>query len=433
MPFMSILIENGTIVTQNKNRDVFSGSLYIEDNKIKKIFKEELSIDADLIIDASGQIVMPGLINTHTHLPMTLLRGYGDDMLLSEWLKTCIWPVEARLSSESVKTGSELGLLEMMQSGTTMFFDMYFFEDVIAKTVESLGLRAVLGFAFIDTGTPEYSADQLFDKAEEFVKTYKDNDRIKPALAPHGTYTCGPDTLRNVRTLADKYNVLIQTHCAETRDEIYDVKKQFGKRPVAQLMEYGLLDSDVILAHCGWITKNEINDMKQTGVKVSHCPVSNMKIATGGYAPVPELIESNVCVSLGTDGAASNNTLDMFETMKFTALLHKQHRWDPKIVPAQTVFDFATIHGAKALGMSDRLGSLEEGKLADVVLLDLNTPRLTPCHDPISHIVYAAHGSDVRTTIVNGTPLFLDNEVQTIDERNVLTRAQIQAKHLTNG
>jgi len=429
---MSILIKNATIITQNNHRDVFKGSLFIEDECITEISKEPMSVEADIEIDASGQVAIPGLINTHTHLPMTLLRGYGDDMVLSEWLQTRIWPVEAKLSSSSVKVGAQLGLLEMMKSGTTTFFDMYFFEDIIAQTVKDLGLRAVLGFAFIDHGTPQYPAEELFPQAERFIKEWNRDDRITPGLAPHGTYTCGPETLQKVRKLADQYHIPIQIHCAETRDEIYDVKEKYGKRPIEQLTEYGLLAEDVVLAHCGWITKNEIREMQRSNVNVSHCPVSNMKIATGGFAPVPEMIDASVCVSLGTDGAASNNTLDMFETMKFTALLHKQHRWDPKVVPAQTVLDFATIHGAKALGLQDTLGSLEEGKLADVVLVDFNRPRLTPCHDPISHLVYAANGSDVRTTIVHGKPVVLNNEIQSIDEQQVLTEAREQAKVLTN-
>ncbi len=432
MTFMSILIKNGTIITQNANRDRFQGSVYIEDNLITDISKGNLSNEADMTIDAYGQIVIPGLINTHTHLPMTLLRGYGDDMVLSEWLKTRIWPVEAKLSKESIKAGAELGLLEMIQSGTTTFFDMYFYEDEIAESVEKIGVRGVLGFAFIDSGTPQYPFDQLFNKAELFLKKYHNHSLIIPALAPHGTYTCSPETLQNVRSLADNYKCPIQIHCSETRDEVYDVKNRYGKRPIAQLKECGLLAPDVVLAHCGWITKNEVKDMGRECVNVSHCPVSNMKIATGGYAPIQECIDDGVCVSLGTDGAASNNTLDMFETMKFTALLHKQHRWDPKIVPAQTVLDFATINGAKAIGLDDSIGSLEIGKKADVVLLDFKTPRLTPCHDPISHIVYACHGSDVSTTIINGKPVYLDKKVQTVNEQQVLTKSREQAKTLTN-
>lgn len=432
MTVMSILIKNGTIITQNKERDIIKGSLYIEEDKIADISQKNIPVEADIVIDAQGQLVIPGLVNTHTHLPMTLLRGYGDDMILSEWLNTRIWPVEAKLSAKSVIPGAELGLLEMIRSGTTTFFDMYFFEELIAEAVDTLGLRALLGFAFIDTGTPQYSADVLIKKAEQFIQSYNTHNRIMPALAPHGTYTCSPETLTQVRKLADQYNVLIQIHCAETRDEIYDVKKRYGKRPIAQLNKVGLLSSDVVLAHCGWITKTEINEMQKTKVKVSHCPVSNMKIATGGFAPIPEFIDAGVCVSLGTDGAASNNTLDMFETMKFTALIHKQHRWDPKIVPAQTVFDFATIKGAEAVGLKKEIGSLEVGKRADVVLVDCNTPRLTPCHDPISHLVYAAYGSDVTTTIVDGNLLYYENKVLTVDEQHVLDEAQKQAKILTN-
>lgn len=429
---MSIVIKNCTIITQNSNRDIFHGSLYIDDGAINEISKKPLFVEADQVIDASGQMVIPGLINTHTHLPMTLLRGYGDDMMLSEWLQTRIWPVEATLSESSVRAGAELGLIEMMRSGTTTFFDMYFFEEVIAKAVDKLGLRAVLGFAFIDTGTPEYPADQLVHKAEEFIKKWRNNQRVTPALAPHGTYTCNPELLQKVRQLASHYEVPVQIHCAETRDEVYDVEQRYGVRPVTQLMNNGLLSSNVVLAHCGWITKNEIELMKKAEVNVSHCPVSNMKIATGGFAPVPELLDAGVVVSLGTDGAASNNTLDMFETMKFTALLHKQHRWDPKVLPAQTVFDLATIAGAKALGLQDQIGSLEEGKHADIAIVDFRIPRLTPCHDPISHLVYASQGSDVSTTIVQGTPVVLEKKVCTTDEDLVLSKAVNQAKLLTS-
>jgi 5-methylthioadenosine/S-adenosylhomocysteine deaminase len=221
-------------------------------------------------------------------------------------------------------------------------------------------------------------------------------------------------------------------HCSETRDEVYDIEKRYGLRPVEQLKKIGLLQKGTILAHCGWITKNEILEMKNAGVAVSHCPVSNMKIATGGYAPVPELLNAHVPVGLGTDGAASNNTLDMFETMKFCALVHKNHRWDPTVLPAQTVVDLATIGGVTCLGAQKTLGSVEEGKIADLIMIDLKKPHLTPLHDPVSHLVYAARGTDVCTTIVNGKPLMLDNEFLTIDMQETLARAEQDAWELTS-
>jgi 5-methylthioadenosine/S-adenosylhomocysteine deaminase len=231
--------------------------------------------------------------------------------------------------------------------------------------------------------------------------------------------------------LADKHDVYLHIHCSETRDEVYDVQNKYGIRPLGQLNKLGLLHESMILAHCGWMTKTEVMDIARAGSKVAHCPVSNMKIATGGYAPIPEFLEADVCVSLGTDGAASNNSLDMFDTMKFCALMHKQHRWDPKILPAQTVLDLATVKGAECLGIQDRVGSLEEGKQADLIMVDFHKPHLTPCHDVVSHLVYAATGQDVCTTLVNGQPLLLDYMFQTLKPDDVMSQAQQCAKDLT--
>ena len=429
---MSILIKKANILTQNKRRERLHGDIYIEDHKITEISKKPIYTEADFKIDGRKKLVLPGLINTHTHVPMTLLRGYGDDMSLNKWLEERIWPVEAKLDSKSAKIGTELGLLEMIASGTTTFLDMYFFEDTVGKTSENAGVRSFLGFAMIDFGTPEYPYDKLITKCEQFVKNWKNHEIITPAIAPHATYTCGPELLQKALEIADKNDVLLHTHCSETRDEVYDVQKKYGLRPVGQLKKYDLLSDKMILAHCGWVTKNEILELKKTKTKVSHCPVSNMKIATGGYAPIPEMIESGVTVSLGTDGAASNNTLDMFETMKFCALIHKQHRWDPKVLPAQTVLDFATLGGAGALRMEKEIGSIEVGKKADVIMLDLEKPHLTPKHNLVSHAVYAAKGSDVCTTIVNGKPLMLDTEFLTLDFRKTLEDAEKCAKNLTS-
>lgn len=429
---MSILIKNSTILTQNKKRQQLHGDIYIEDHEITQISKKPLSVEADYKIDGRKKLVLPGLINTHTHIPMTLLRGCGDDMILKNWLEERIWPVEAKLDDTSIEIGTKLGLLEMIASGTTSYLDMYFFEDAIGMATEKAGLRGFIGFALIDFGTPEYSADELMSQCEQFVKRWKANNLIQPVIAPHGIYTCGPETLQKSLEIADKHDVLLHIHCSETRGEVYDVQKKYGERPVGQLKKYGLLCGKMILAHCGWITKNEILDIKKGGASVSHCPVSNMKIATGGYAPIPELLDSGVPISLGTDGAASNNVLDMFDTMKFCALIHKQHRWDPSILPAQTVFDLATIGGAKSLGVEKEIGTIEEGGKADIIILDLNKPHLTPHHNSISHLVYAANGSDVCTTIVNGKLLMLDRKFFTIDCEKTLEEAEKCAKELTS-
>jgi len=429
---MSILIKNSTILTQNDSRQQLQGDLYIEDHLIVELSKKPLSIEADYKIDGTKKLVLPGLINTHTHIPMTLFRGYGDDMLLKDWLSQRIWPVEAKLDKRFIKSGTELGLLEMIASGTTSYLDMYFFEDTIAKVTEKVGIRGFLGFAVIDFDTPEYKASELIPQSEQFVKRWKGNTLISPVIAPHSAYSCNPETLQKSFEVAMKHNVPLHTHCSETRDEVYDIEKRYGVRPVEQLKKTGLLQKGTILAHCGWITKNEILEMKNAGVVVSHCPVSNMKIASGGYAPIPELLDAQVPVGLGTDGAASNNTLDMFETMKFCALVHKNHRWDPALLPAQTVVDLATIGGAVCLGVQQTLGSLQVGKIADLIMIDLKKPHLTPLHDPISHLVYAARGTDVCTTIVNGRILMLDNEFLTINMQETLERAEKDAQELTS-
>jgi len=429
---MSILIKNSTILTQNERRQQLHGNIYVEDQEVVQISKKPISIEADYKIDGRKKLVLPGLINTHTHIPMTLLRGYGDDMVLQKWLEERIWPVESKLNSESVEIGTKLGLLEMIASGTTSFLDMYFFEDTIGKVTEKIGVRGFLGFALIDSGTPEYSAEDLMPQCEQFVRRWKKKDLLQPVVAPHAIYTCGPETLKKSLEIADKHDIHLHIHCSETREEVYEVQDRYGLRPIGQLKKYSLLCEKMVLAHCGWITKNEILDIKKGGSKVSHNPVSNMKIATGGYAPIPELIEANVPVGLGTDGAASNNTLDMFDTMKFCALVHKQHRWDPIILPAQTVVDFATIGGAKCLGVENKIGSIEEGKKADLIMLDLKKPHLTPQHDLVSHLVYSARGSDVSTTIVNGKPLMLEGEFLTLNYDELLENAEKCAKELTS-
>jgi 5-methylthioadenosine/S-adenosylhomocysteine deaminase len=429
---MSILIKNTIILTQNDKREQVSGNIFIDDNRIIEISKNPISIEADFKIDGKNKFVLPGLINTHTHIPMTLLRGYGDDMILNNWLEERIWPVEKKLDHKSIEIGTKLGLLEMISSGTTSFLDMYFFEDTIGKVTEKIGLRGFLGFALIDLGTPEYSKEDLILQCEKFVKKWNNNDVLQPVIAPHATYTCGPETLQKSLEIAKKFNINLHIHCSETREEVYNVQQQYGLRPIDQLKKYGLLNEKMILAHCGWITKNEIIDIKKGGSKISHNPISNMKIATGGYTPIPELLDANVTIGLGTDSAASNNTLDMFETMKFCALVHKQHRWDPTILPAQTVIDFATIGGAKCLGIEKEIGSIIEGNIADIIMIDLKKPHLTPKHDFISHLVYAARGSDVSTTIVNGTPLMIDGEYLTVDFDQLLFDAEKCAKELIN-
>lgn len=426
---MMILIKNASIIPQNEKRQTVKNDIYIEDDKISQI-APSIKVEAEYVIDGEKKLVLPGLINTHTHLPMTLMRGYGDELSLEKWLNECIWPIEARLDKKFVGAGAKLSLLEMISTGTTCFVDMYFFEDLLATVAKKVGMRGYMGFAIIDFDTPEMPKERLLSECEKFCRKWINDDLITPVVAPHSTYSCSPEKFQKASEMAQNYGVLLHTHCSETRKEVYDVKKRYGMRPVEHLKKLGILNENTLLAHCGWITKGEIKEIATTGAKVSYNPVSNMKLATGGYAPIPELLQAGVPVGLGTDGAASNNSLDMFESMKFAALLQKQHRWDPSIISAQTVLDMATIGGANCLGIN--AGSIKEGKKADLIMIDLNKPNMIPRHNLISNLVYSVKGCDVSTTIVNGKLLMLEREFLTLDYEKVLEDAEEAARELVS-
>ena len=382
MALPSTLIKNcDWVVTQNENRDVLrNASILIEDGIIRQV--GQVGVSADNEIDGSGKIAMPGLINAHTHLSMTLFRGYADDMQLQDWLQKKIWPLELKLTGEDCYFGALLGAVEMIRSGTTSFVDMYFHMEDVAKAVAESGLRGYLAYGMID----------LFDPAKsrlerENVQKFHDhvmrlhNPRITFVLGPHAPYTCSAEMLQWAKEFAEQNNVLLHIHIAETRREQADSQREHGMRVVEYMDKIGALSKNMLAAHCVWLTKGEVRLLANAGVKVVHCPVSNMKLASGGVAPLPEMFEAGIPVGLGTDGAASNNSLDMFETMKLSALLHKAHRWDPTVLNAQKTLDLATIEGARALGVNDQIGSLEAGKKADLILLDGNTPNLRPIHN----------------------------------------------------
>ena len=413
---MSILIKAATIVTQDSERNIIEGDVYIEDGRIVEIGK--INVEADYVV--KKKIVMPGLINTHTHLPMTLMRGYGDDLTLEEWLTTRIWPIEKKLDKKMIKAGTRLAFLEMISTGTTCCADMYFFENAIAEVANEMKIRCFAGFSIIDFDTPEMKKEMLLAECEKFIKKWKGNEIVKPVVAPHSTYSCSPETLQKAAELARKYDVLLHTHCSETRKEVYDVLKKYGSRPLEQFKKNGVLTEKTILAHCGWITKEEVKEIARAKACVSHNPVSNMKLATGGFTPLPELFDANAIVTLGTDGAASNNKLDMFETMKFAALIHKHHRWDASVVTAQQTLDMATINASKFFGID---GSIEEGKKADIICLEI-TPNLVPRHNIISHIVYAASGFNVSDVIINGKMIMNDRKFIYIDKNKIMEEAE---------
>ncbi|MGB0652977.1 MAG: amidohydrolase [Thermoplasmatota archaeon] len=426
----SLAIRNATIVTQDEARRVVQGDLYVEDERIVQVGGR--APEADRTIDGTGQVVLPGLINLHTHLAMGLFRGYGDDMLLEPWLNDRIWPAEAKLTEETMRAGVRLGLLESIRNGVTSFLDMYMMEEqVLAPEAREAGVRAWAGVGMVDIGqTEEGEAHERIPEIEAFVRSTRDDPLVTACPAPHGTYTCNPETYTESARIANEYGVPLHTHCSETRTEVYDVQGRTGQRPVARVADAGALGDRSVLAHCGWITKAEVGDMAAAGSAVAHCPVSNLKLATGGVCPVPELQDAGVNVGLGTDGAASNNGTDLFETMKFAALVQKQHRWDATVLPAQRVLDMATRDAAAALHRPD-LGRIEEGATADLCMVDFRRAQLVPRHDVVSHLVYATSGRDVSATVVHGRVLMAEGRVETLDEAAVLPAAQVAAEALT--
>jgi len=420
---MSILIKNVSILTQNSRREILRDvDILTEGNRIEKIGKN-IGERAEFKIDGRGKLAVPGLINTHTHIAMTLFRGYADDAVFWEAWPKRVWPREAKLKADDVYWGSLLGCLEMIKSGTTCFADMYFFMDETARAVKELGIRANLSYGMIDSGDAKKREKEL-GVGERFVRDHNNtaDGKIQCSFGPHAPYTCSKELLQKSAELAEKYDVLVQIHMSETRKEVFDSIKQHGKRPVEYLDSIGFLSERIIAAHCVWLTKRETKILGERGVKVSYNPVSNMKLASGGIAPIPEMMESNVCITFGTDGAVSNNSLNLIETMKVGALLQKAHRWDAEILNAQQALDFATINGARALRTD--AGSIEIGRLADVILLDLKSPNLIPSHNPVSNFVYSANPSNISEVIINGKLVMKEGKILTVDEGKVLEKAE---------
>ena len=435
---ISLVITNAIVVTMDAGDRVLTGGAVGIDGRdivavgsVAEIAKKFAAAES---IDAHGQVVMPGLVNTHTHAPMVLYRGLADDLALMEWLQKYIFPAEAKtVTPEFVRVGTRLAALEMIQSGTTTYADMYYFEEEIAKATREAGLRAVLGqtiiqFPVADAKTPQ---DGLA-RGTAFLKQFAADDLITPALAPHAMYTLDTAMLKAIRAAAERAGAPLIIHLAETRDEIAISNKQHRASPVQYLESIGFWGSAahaktrVLAAHAVHVTPSDIRTLAQRGVGVSHNPESNMKLASG-TAPVPAMRTARIPVGLGTDGAASNNDLDMFEAMRQAALLHKLQSGDPRAIPAPTALAMATREGARALGLERSIGSLEPGKRADIIVVNMSSARQTPLYDPISHLVYATHGDDVRTTIVNGKVLMRDRKMLTLDEPAVLGEAARQA------
>lgn len=427
-----LLIKNAIIVPLDdvaREKDWFKGDIAIEGSVIKASGENlaEKFPDFDPIA-GENCLVMPGFVNCHTHAAMTMLRGYADDLPLRKWLQEMIWPREAHLSEDDIYWGTQLAILEMIKSGTTTFADMYFFMNQTAKAVMESGIRASLSRGMVGTGE---SALLAIEENIDLVKTWHGQaaGRITCMFGPHAPYTCPPSYLEQVMNHADKLGVGLHIHLAETVDEVEEIKLKYGKTPVDLMDSLGLFQGrHVLAAHCVHLTEKEMDLLAENKVGIAHNPQSNMKL-TSGIAPVPQLLKKGALVGLGTDGASSNNNLDMLEEMSTCALLHKVSTGDSTVLAAKEVLRMATRGGALALGL-ENVGSLEPGKKADLIIFDLKQPHWTPLFNPIANLVYAAQSADIKTVIINGEIVMKDREVLTIDEERVLFEAEKHAQDL---
>jgi 5-methylthioadenosine/S-adenosylhomocysteine deaminase len=431
---VDLLIRGGTIVTMDAERRVIpDGSVAIRGDRIAAILEGSTGLPpARETIDATGRLVIPGLVNAHGHAAMTLLRGIADDLKLLDWLQNHIFPAESKnVSPEFVYWGTLLACVEMARSGTTTYVDMYMFEEDAARATERAGIRGVLGQSVIGFPVPDYrTPEEGLAGARKLLERYRSHPLVVPSVAPHALYTTPLEIVVKARDLAREFGVPFQIHAVEPPEENDQVQEKLGKRTIDALAEAGILGPGTILHHAIWLSPGDIETIARHGASTSHNPESNMKTASG-TSPVPDLLAAGVHVGLGTDGAASNNNLDMFEEMDTAAKLHKLVRQDATAMPAKTVFHMATLGGAAALGMADRVGSLEAGKLADVVLVDARVPELTPLYDVYSHLVYAVKGANVETVVVNGRVVVRDRRMETVDEAEVMAKAnELKAKIL---
>jgi len=433
-----LLITGGTLLTLSAGMDIIEDSLVgIQKDTIVNFGSNKDKIgdvwEARETIDASGCIVMPGLINTHTHLPMVCFRGMADDLPLMEWLTQYIWPVESRfVSKKMVYDGAMLAMAEMILSGTTTFCDGYFYEDCIAEAVRVVGMRAVVAQGFADLIMRDRQAvKKTMAEAHRFREKWQDEaPLITPAFFCHSPYTCCPDTLITVKNAAREAGILYLIHLLENQEETKIILRRYGEEPVRHLLNLGVLDEKTIAVHCNWLLQEDMKIFADHGVKISHNPESSMKLASG-VAPVPEMLKHGIDIGIGTDGCASNNDLDLFREMDTTAKVHKVKSLNPTVMKAETVCKMATLGGAKVLGMDHLIGSIEKGKKADIILVDMNQPHLTPLYHNYSQLVYAARGADVKTSIINGKIVMKDRRLLTIDVQTAMKNVRAVAARIS--
>ena len=433
MQNLTTILKNAIVLTMNKDYEIFDpGAIAIEGDKIVAVGPENAILSqyqASEVIDCGNKVLLPGLVNVHTHIPMTLLRGLSDDLRLDVWLMGYMMPVEREfVSPEFVELGTKLGCAEFIRSGVTTFNDMYYFEDHVAEATAEVGLRAVVGQTVMKFSAPD--ADSYEDSlalSENLIQKWQNHALIVPAIAPHAVYTCTPDVLTSVVELAKKYDARVHFHVSETKDEVENLRKAQGMPVVPYIRKFGMLETKLIAAHCVHLDEGEIRTLQHAGVGIAHNPTSNLKLASG-FAPVARMMQLGCNVGVGTDGPASNNDLDMFEEIRLANLVAKAFAGDPTVLPARQTLAMATIIGAKALHMDEIIGSLEPGKRADIILVDIspvhNQPRFLRDPEGIyAQLIYAGKSTDVTDTMVNGKWLMKDKELLTIKEEQLLAQA----------
>ena len=424
-----LIVYNGTVLVLDDSDTVIEqGAVAIVDNLVARVGSQEEVLtdfpDARRV-DAQNGLILPGLVNAHTHVPMTLFRGIADDLELMDWLENHIFPAEAELVDEEfVRWGTRLACLEMLKGGITTFVDMYYFEDVIAEEVDLCGMRAIVGETLIDFPAPDNRTwEEAVRYMRRFAARWSDHPRITPAVAPHAPYTVSAEHLVEAHSLAEELDLPLLIHLAEDRSEVDQIVEQKGSTPVEYLGELGVLSSRVLAAHVVWPAKNEIELLASHGIGVAHCPQSNMKVAAG-IAPIPAMIAAGVAVGIGTDGAASNNDLNLWEEIDTAAKLHKVNTFDPTVINARQALRMATIEGARALGMASEIGSLEVGKQGDVIVVHSDGVHQQPYYDPYSVLVYSTKASDVATVIIDGRLLVENGAVLTLDTQEIMNKAR---------
>jgi len=423
---VDILIYGCHILPMNGKDPINDGVIAVKNRRIIYAGKRSATtnIKANTKIDAKGKVALPGLINLHTHAAMTLFRGIAEDLPLRKWLKKIIWPLEAKLKPEDVYDGALLGCLEMVKSGTTCFADMYFHENMVAEAVQKSGLRGVLAEGIIEAGNKK-QGEKMLKKSVDFIEEFDGyaEGRITAFLGPHATYSCSPELLYNICERAFDLDVGIHLHLSESKEMSKEFEKKYGSGEVEFLDKQGLLKRHVLAAHCINLSRKDMKILSENCVNVAYVPVSNMKLGSGSPR-INDLVDLGVNVGLGTDGPASNNTLDMVETMKTATLLQKLIYLDPEVLPAHEVLRMATINAAEALKLKEEIGSLEVGKKADIILIDMSKPHLKPLHNIYACIVYSARGSDVDTVIVDGKIVMENRQVKTLEEQAIIEKAE---------